>query len=224
MHRYSSRTHKLGEQFLNPKLQNAVSYDRIAGYFCSSILEVAGEAIEAVSGKVRVICNSNLSPDDVKVATRAKVAMRQEWNDFTPEEVFVSDGATERLKRLYSLLVSGKLTVRVLPDSVYGLMHGKAGVITYADGSQTSFFGSINETKAAFTTNYEMVWEDNSVESTEWVQAEFDYFWNSPYAVDLSDYVISDIKRISERRSIPLKDWRESEDEPIPAVAVEEPI
>ena len=61
MNRYSSRNNQLGEQFLNAKLQGAVSYDRIAGYFCSSILEVAGEAIEVMSGKARVICNSKLA-------------------------------------------------------------------------------------------------------------------------------------------------------------------
>ena len=221
MNRYSSRKNKLGEQFLNAKLQNAVSYDRIAGYFCSSILEVAGEAIEAIPGQVRVICNSGLTPSDVAVA---KLGMRQEWNDFKPEEVYANPGAMVRLKKLYEFLKSGKLEVRVLPDEIYGLMHGKAGVITYADGTQTSFLGSINETKSAFTTNYEMVWEDSDPDSVAWVQTEFDFFWNNPHAVALSDYVIEDVKRLSERRSIPLKDWRETADEPIPAVAVEEPI
>jgi len=221
MNRYSSRKGKLGEQFLNAKLQGAVGYDRIAGYFCSSILEVAGEAIEAVQGKVRVICNSGLARSDVAIA---KLGMRQEWNDFKPEEVYATTGAMARLKRLYELLNSGKLEVRVLPDEIYGLMHGKAGVITYADGSKTSFLGSINETKSAFTTNYEMVWEDNDPESVAWVQAEFDFFWSNPHAIALSDYVIDDVKRISERRCIALKDWRESDDETIPAVAAEEPI
>ena len=220
MNRYSSRTSKLGEQFLNAKMKGAVSYDRIAGYFCSSILEVAGETIEAIEGKVRVICNSGLAPSDVAVA---KLGQRQEWNDFKPEEVYATDGAIVRLKKLYELLKSGKLEVRVMPDEIYGLMHGKAGVITYADGSATSFLGSINETKSAFTTNYEMVWEDSDPASIAWVQSEFDYLWSNKYAVALADYVIEDVKRISERRPIPLKDWRET-DEPIPAVAAEEPI
>ena len=221
MNRYSSRQNNLGEQFLNAKLQGAVSYDRIAGYFCSSILEVAGESIEAIQGKARVICNSGLAPSDIAVA---KLGMRQEWNEFKPEEVYATTGAMARLKKLYELLKSGKLAVRVLPDEIYGLMHGKAGVITYADGSKTSFLGSLNETKSAFTTNYEMVWEDNDPASIAWVQTEFDFFWGNPYAIALSEYVIEDVKRISERRSIPLKDWRETADEPIPAVAVEEPI
>ena len=220
MNRYSSRTSKLSEQFLNAKMKGAISYNRIAGYFCSSILEVAGEAIESIEGNARVICNSGLAPSDIAVA---KLGMRQEWNDFKPEEIYVKDGAIIRLKKLYELLKSGKLEIRVLPDEVYGLMHGKAGVITYADGSATSFLGSINETKNAFTTNYEMVWEDSDPDSVAWVQSEFDYLWNNKHAIALADYVVEDIKRISERRPIPLKDWRETE-EPIPAVAAEEPI
>jgi hypothetical protein len=221
MNRYSSRLCKLNEQFLNAKLSGAVSYDRIAGYFCSSVLEVAGEAIEAVMGKVRVICNSGLAPSDVAVA---RLGQRVEWNGFKPEEVYAAPGAMARLAKLYGLLRSGKLEVRVLPDKIYGLMHGKAGVLTYADGRKTSFLGSINETMAAFTANYEMVWEDSDAASVEWVQAEFDFFWNSPHAVALSDYVIEDIKRISGRRRIPLQEWRAYAEEPIPAVAAEEPI
>ncbi|MDR1777226.1 MAG: phospholipase D-like domain-containing protein [Desulfovibrio sp.] len=233
MNRYSTRTSKLGEQFLVARLQGAVSYDRIAGYFCSSILEVAGEAIESVVGKVRVICNSGLSPEDVKTAALAKTAMRQEWNDFVGAAVrpqatgalpLTTPEASHRLRRLYELLKSGKLEVKVLPDEIYGLMHGKAGVITCADGGKTSFLGSMNETKSAFTTNYEMIWEDSDPDAIRWVQAEFDAFWNNRHAVPLSDYVIEDIKRVSERRPIPLKDWREAENDAAAAVAVEEPI
>ena len=221
MNRYSTRTSKLDKQFLTAKLQGAISYDRIAGYFCSSILEVAGEAIEAVAGKIRVICSSNLTPSDVAIAG---LAMRQEWGSFKPEEVYASPPAMSRLGKLYDLLSTGKLEVRVLPDEIYGLMHGKAGVITYADGSKTSFLGSINETKSAFTVNYEMIWEDPSPESVRWVQDEFDALWNNTHTMPLSDYVIEDVHRLSRRHIIPLKDWRETEDDPIGAVAVEEPI
>ena len=182
--RYSSRLEKLDEAFLNKKLTQARNYDRIAGYFCSSILEVAGEAIEAVSGTVRVICNSGLSKEDVDVAVHAQ-RMKQEWCAYEPEEKFTSEESSGRLVRLHRLLASGKLQVRVIPDEVYGLMHGKAGVITYDDGGQTCFIGSINETKSAFRLNYEMIWEDDSPEAIRWVQSEFDFFWNNPYAVNL---------------------------------------
>jgi len=223
MNRYSSRRQKLDKQFLIEKLKNAASYDRIAGYFCSSILEVAGESIENVEGIVRVVCNSGLSPEDVAVANYAQ-KMKQEWCEFEPEEKYNSPESSIRLSRLFKLLHSGKLQVRVMPDKIFGLMHGKAGVITYKDGTKTSFLGSINETKSAFTLNYEMLWEDDSAESVNWIQEEFDFLWNSQYAVNLADFIIEDMDRISKRTIIGLKDWRENSEDVVPSAAVEEPV
>lgn len=221
MKRYSSRNERLDEAFLNKKLRDAKNYDRIAGYFCSSILEIAGETIEAVCGTVRVVCSSNLSKEDVGIACHAQ-KMRQEWCAYAPEEKYTLEESIGRLARLHRLLSSGKLQVRVIPDSVYGLMHGKAGVITYNDGRKTSFLGSINETKRAFRLNYEMIWEDDSAEAVTWVQEEFDFFWHNPYAVDLCNFVVEDIGRIAERYVVPLKEWREHAE--IPIAAAEEPV
>lgn len=221
MKRYSSRNERLDEAFLNKKLRDAKNYDRIAGYFCSSILEIAGETIEAVCGTVRVVCSSNLSKEDVDIACHAQ-KMRQEWCAYAPEEKYTSEESIGRLARLHRLLSSGKLQVRVIPDSVYGLMHGKAGVITYNDGRKTSFLGSINETKRAFRLNYEMIWEDDSAEAVTWVQEEFDFFWHNPYAVDLCNFVVEDIGRIAKRYVVPLKEWREHAE--IPIAAAEEPV
>jgi len=224
INRYSSRRSKLSQAFLNEKLNNAMSYDRIAGYFCSSILEIAGESIENISGKARIICNSTLNVEDVQTASYAKIKMKQEWCEYLPEERYSDENSALRLKKLYRLLSIQKLEVKVIPDEVYGLMHGKAGVITYKDGSKTSFLGSINETKSAYTVNYEMLWEDDSQEAIDWVQEEFDFFWDSKYAVNLCDFIISDIDRISKRVVIPLRDWREDSGDVVPAVAVEEPV
>ena len=66
INRFSSRTNNLGETFFKNSLENAVNYDRIAGYFSSSIIEIAGEYIDKMQGKVRIICNSQLQIDDVK--------------------------------------------------------------------------------------------------------------------------------------------------------------
>lgn len=224
INRYSSRRNNLNETYLNEKLKSAVSYDRIAGYFCSSILELAGESIENLSGKARIICNSNLKPEDVKTASYANLKMKQEWCEFVPEEKYSSEAAAIRLKKLYNLLTSQKLEIKVIPDEIYGLMHGKAGVIIYKDGSKISFLGSINETKSAYALNYEMLWEDDSKQAVEWVQEEFDFFWNNKYSVNLCDFVIKDIDRISKRVVIPLHDWREDSEDVVPAVVVEEPV
>ena len=219
--RHSSRRQPLDEAFLNQRLANAKSYDRIAGYFSSSILEVAGEALETVQGKVRVVCNSQLSRADVDVAKLAQAAMRREWCESRPEAL--GENARPRFQRLYDFLRSGKLEVRVLPDDVFGLIHGKAGVVTLADGKRTAFLGSANESKTAFRLNYELVWEDDSAESVAWVQAEFDALWQSPFAVPLADFVVQDLDRLSRRELIgEIQRWR---DEPEPAsVVVEAPV
>jgi hypothetical protein len=62
--RFSSRRQKLSESFLAARLHGAKSYDRIAGYFSGSVLETAGEALESVTGPIRVVCNSGLHPQD----------------------------------------------------------------------------------------------------------------------------------------------------------------
>ena len=48
-----------------------------------------------------------------------------------------------RLQRLYDFLSSGLLKVKVLLDEAFGLIHGKAGVITRTDGSRDCFIISI---------------------------------------------------------------------------------
>ena len=224
LNRFSSRKTDLGKQYLTDRLQGAVSYDRIAGYFCSSVLEIAGEAMEQISGKIRIICNSGLNPEDVKVAGLAAMQLKQEWCGFKPEDVYTSRPESMRLHRLYDLLNSGKMEIRVLPDSVYGLMHGKAGVLTYPDGRRLSFIGSMNETKSALVSNYEIIWEDDDPASADWVQAEFDYFWDHECAVPLCEFVISDIKRIADRHPLTVRDWREKESADPAAVAAEEPV
>ena len=205
--RYSSRQAPL-DTFLPRVLAGAASYDRIAGYFASSILEIAGEAIEQVVGQVRVICNSQLDPFDVTTARAAQLAMRREWAQSIPEDIAPLMQA--RLARLYNFLTSGKLRIKVLPDARFGLIHGKAGVVTASDGTQIAFMGSANESRAAWTQNYEIVWSDDSAEGIAWVQEEFDALWHSPDAVSLADAVIEDAGRLSRRVVIATTDaWRQ---------------
>ncbi len=213
--RHSSRRQSLGHSFLADKLTKARSYDRIAGFFSSSILEVAGEQIEAMEGVVRIVCNSQLEPDDIKSARAANLAMQREWNRSIPEEL--AESGKERFAKLYHLLIEKKLIVKVLPDHRFGLIHGKAGVITLTDGKQTSFLGSVNESKTAWKLNHELMWEDDSPEAVAWVQEEFDALWQCHEAFPLAEAVIQEIDRLAKRKLInSVNQWREL-DEPDPA-------
>src|SRR5438132_14272350 len=86
----------------------------IAGYFSSSMLEVAGEALETMSGSIRVVCNSELDTRDVETAKAAAYALRRAWCASQPER-FNSPQAQDRFARLYAFLRSGKMQIKVLP-------------------------------------------------------------------------------------------------------------
>ncbi|MGA8163801.1 MAG: phospholipase D-like domain-containing anti-phage protein [Waddliaceae bacterium] len=218
--RFSSRKERLEKQFLQPKLKGASSYHRIAGYFRSSILEIAGEELENLEGVARIACNSDICKEDMATLRAAEHAQRQSWCAGKPEEL-PSEGK-ERCARLHQLITSGKIEIKVLPDDVFGLIHGKAGVIRYADRPPTCFLGSINESQSSWTCNYELLWEDSSEEAVHWVQEEFDALWNSPYAYPLCQFVIDDLKRIANREEITKDEWLKAPD-PESAI-VESPI
>lgn len=219
--RFSSRRERLDTSFLNDRLKGAHAYDRIAGYFSSSILEVAGENLDQITGTVRMVCNSQLDAMDVKTAQAAVGAMRKEWCATEPEKL--GERSRSRFQKLHDYLTSGKLEVRVLPDAAFGLIHGKAGIITRADGTKTAFMGSANESKSAWRLNYELIWEDDSPEAVRWVEEEFDALWNHKDCRRLSEFVIEDVGRIARRTVIPsIEEW---EKDPEPAAAViESPV
>lgn len=215
--RFSSRRQRLDKEFLAQRLAGAKSYRRIAGYFRSSIFELVGEEIDTI-GDVRIVCNSELDAADIKVSQAAReAALKEKWNDVSP--------ATESLlyqhkyRRLYELLKKGNVKIRVVPkEKVF--LHGKAGVIQYHDGTTTSFMGSINESKSAFSTNYEILWEDPSPEAVAWVDEEFEALWADSY--DLPDAIIEEIERVAKRVEVRFDDLSAAE---IPASSlVESPL
>jgi hypothetical protein len=202
------------------------SYDRIAGYFRSSLFEIAGEAINQVSGPVRIICNSELDPQDIVTAAAAQAAMRRSWCAGRPEEAQAD--ALPRYRALFQALTSRKLEVRVLPNEAFGLIHGKAGVIRRSDGTATAFLGSVNESASGWRMNYELLWEDDAPETVAWVQEEFDTLWHDPRAMDLAccPFITQDLERIVARRIIEPKEFQATADltAAAAAAAVETPV
>jgi hypothetical protein len=201
LRRFSSRLERLSRGFLDEKLGGAIAYDRIAGYFRSSVFEVAGEAFETIDGPIRIVCNSGLDVRDVSVAR----ALFNDWCEGEPESM--TERQRPRYERLSRLLRAQRVEVRVLPDASFGLIHGKAGVIRYRDGRSTCFLGSINETGEAWTLHYELLWEDEDPASVAWVQAEFDALWTHRDARPLAAVVVEDVERILNRRVVQVAEW-----------------
>ncbi|OHD27787.1 MAG: hypothetical protein A2Y38_10910 [Spirochaetes bacterium GWB1_59_5] len=220
--RHSSRRSPLDAGVLRARLAGASSYDRIAGYFRSSLFEIAGEELDAISGPIRIICNSDLDTRDVLTAQAAQQAIRSSWCRGEPESL--PSAAQPRIEALYRFLSTKHMQVKVLPDEVFGLIHGKAGLIRYPDGRAMTFLGSVNESATAWKLNYELLWEDDSPEAVAWVVEEFESLWHDTHAVDLAccPFVEADLKRLAKRKIIAVDDWRGA---PEPSsVAVESPV
>ena len=187
---------------------------------------MAGEAIASVAGPVRIVCNSDLDPQDLITAAAAQAALRRSWCSGKPEEA--PPAALPRYRALYAALTSKKVEVRVLPDSAFGLIHGKAGVVRRADGSATAFLGSVNESASAWKLNYELLWEDSDPQTIAWVQEEFDALWNDARAVDLAccPFIAQDVRRIIARKVIEPADIKAIADPTgaAAAAAVETPV
>ncbi len=220
--RHSSRRSPLDAEVLRARLAGASSYDRIAGYFRSSLFEIAGEELDAISGPIRIICNSDLDVRDVLTAQAAQQALRSSWCRGEPENL--PPAAQPRIEALYRFLSTKRFAVKVLPDEIFGLIHGKAGLIRYPDGRAMTFLGSVNESATAWKLNYELLWEDDSPEAVAWVAEEFESLWHDTHAVDLAccPFVEADLKRLAKRKVIAVGNWL---DAPEPSsVAVESPV
>jgi len=60
--------------------------------------------------------------------------------------------------------------------------------------------GSINESKSAFSSHYEILWEDPSAEAVAWVDEEFEALWNDSYP--LPEAIIEEVERVAKRYEI----------------------
>lgn len=216
--RMSSRTHALDQSFLAAHLKGALRYRRIAGYFTSSLFEVAGELIEQIP-EVQIVCNADIQAEDLRVAQVCEAKLLGKWNEHSVEAETLMN--RERYQRLAAFLDKRGQVIRVAPDSACGFVHGKAGVIDLADGRKLGFIGSMNETSNGWQSHYEILWSDDSPEGVAWIEAEFDYLWNA--AKPLPDAVCREISRCSRRREIGIDEVDEPE-QIAPAVLIESPL
>jgi superfamily II DNA or RNA helicase len=191
--RYSSRSQPLDQAFLKQRLRGARRYQRIAGYFRSSLLELVHEELDTVD-RIEIVCNSDLDPADLRIAQLRAQALREKWNETSPEADALF--GRDRYRRLYALLQRGTMEVRVVGRNAL-FLHGKAGVIHRADGTRTSFMGSVNETREGWSEHYELLWEDESPDAADWVMGEFQYLWDQ--SVPLPDVILEEIERSSRR-------------------------
>lgn len=182
--------------FYNPVLAEAVSYDRVAGYFSSSELRYISQGLAhflANDGTMRLAIGVQLTKEDVRalsghnpieeiVARRLLDSPELDGQRIVTEhylQVLAWMIQEERLEVKIGVPVDNE--GRLLSD---GYFHAKYGILKDRDGNKVSFEGSYNATGAAWTENFEHMkcfrsWT-NGAEYVERDQADFAQLWESP--------------------------------------------
>ncbi|SEP22959.1 Superfamily II DNA or RNA helicase [Halogranum amylolyticum] len=201
------RSYRTGSDPLNnfyiPCLSVATKYDRAAGFFDSKSLAIAGRGVAGLiqnGGQMRLLTSPRFSDDDLE-ALRAytgdisdsdifEAALQRGVGGNSPPEDIEKYLQTDRFRCLAWLLDEGKLEIRVayMPDDKerdpFRLYHEKLGIIGDDDGNRVAFSGSLNETQAGWTKNYESFDVFRSWMSSEDVRIQdkqdaFDRLWNN---------------------------------------------
>jgi len=158
-------------RFYVPVLQRAVRYDRSVGYFQSSALSVAARGIARFvrhCAGMRLLVGADLTEADVAALQGEATIPDDVGRRLTDRLVTTDDVERERLGVLGWLVEQGLLQVKVAvpcdpvtgkllarPDAGDGYFHEKIGVLWDADNTGIAFQGSINETAAGWTKNFE---------------------------------------------------------------------
>ncbi len=196
---YSKDSDNIAESFYLPCLSTATRYDRIAGYFGSTIYILAWSSLKDFvknNGKMRIICSPFLTEDDQKAiqegqeSKRKKILEESLLKEF--ESLFNNDYLTAPSRALACLISMGVIEIKIavgrssMSSEIERLFHDKVGLF-YDNESVVGFRGSINETFKGLS-------EDGNIESIDvfpsWVGGRdeervsiacehFDQLWNN---------------------------------------------
>lgn len=156
---YNKIDHNIANEFYLPCMRNAIRYDRITGYFGSTVYLIAWDALKEFvdhGGKMRIICSPFISDEDAKALSegnRAKTddILRQSLQDEIQN--MLTSSYLEKPSRLLACLISnGTISIKLaVPGeqshpAIRQLFHDKVGIFCDAENAQVGFRGSLNET------------------------------------------------------------------------------
>ena len=196
---YNSSRQDIVKEFYIPVLAEAISYNRIVGYFNSySLMLIVDGLKEFISnnGKMRLLCGANLDIDDENAIINASSIAQELSDNFLEELDSISEDIHLNRIRLLAWMVDNDLLdikIGIVKDEngyVGGILHEKTGILTDEEGNDIVFSGSNNETRAGMSSlgsgNLEKFKVFCSWESSEYTEDDiydFNEYWNNlnPY-------------------------------------------
>ena len=156
---YNKAESDIAEEFYLPCMRSAVCYDRISGYFSSTIYIIAWDALKEFiqnKGKMRLVCSPYISDADESALTEGYSARsNQVLADAIKEEVramFDIPLLSAPARLLAYMVTEGIVDVKIAVPSnnddadTRRMFHDKVGIFTDAFGNSVGFRGSMNET------------------------------------------------------------------------------
>lgn len=160
---YRSDTDNIHRDFYVPCLTNAVKYDRAVGYFTSdSLALIARGLVPFISNPgslMRLVASPVLNLEDEKaIYERPADEQIQYLTRLLTESVdkAIATASHRHLEFLTWMVFSGKLQIKLaFRPSHQGIFHEKIGIFTDSNDKHIVFTGSMNETGAGMSSNFE---------------------------------------------------------------------
>jgi SNF2 family DNA or RNA helicase len=224
-----------------PALECAVRYDRLTGYFNARALALAARGIEGLvrnSGRVRLLVGCTLEKAEVDAITHGAELRDQVKSHLLRYPLKPGNQReVEALELLAWMVAQQILEVKVAvpcderrrPLPSEGLFHEKSGIIEDKTGDRLAFNGSLNETAAGWTRNWESLnifcsWRnEDALERVVEEDINFRRLWDgeSPHVVTLE---VPEAARADLLRFLPTNDeparLKASREDLVPPVAI----
>lgn len=199
---YNKLEDDVSAEFYMPCMRESVRYDRISGYFGSSVYIVAWDALRSFinnSGKMRIVCSPFLSEEDQEAISQGVAAREDEIiRDAMIEETkdIINEPSLKKPSRLLACLITaGVIDIKIAvvkngtDSKALKLYHDKAGVFYDAGGNRVGFRGSFNETFKGLSNdgNIESAdvfqsWDQGKEkERVDEISGTFNRLWNHMY-------------------------------------------
>ena len=166
---YNKAEHDIAEMFYLPCMRNSNHYDRISGYFGSTIYIIAWDALREFienNGKMRLICSPYVSDEDASALANGYSAKNDELlAESLAREVqalFDDPFLTAPAKLLAYMISKGIIDVKIAvptgseSPNARRLFHDKVGIFSDSNGNKVGFRGSMNETYKGLSSDGNM--------------------------------------------------------------------
>ena len=192
---YNSSKNDLVIEFYGPVLSEAVSYDRVTGFFNSKSLALVASGLKGFisnNGKMRLLCGSELQKDDIDAILNSSEIAEKLSDSFLNDLNNISDEIELNHIKLLAWMVDNDfldIKIGIVKNNkgyIGGILHEKTGILSDKFGNTIVFSGSNNETNFGWVSggfgNIEkfkvfLSWEDSKFIVDD--LNSFEEYWNN---------------------------------------------